>query len=381
MTASRDIAVVMLGPFFGVHPLQTSLIRTLTDADYRVTLFYLDYSGAEENLRFDGDVDLRPLALYHGKDPVRLARSLTSAGRQIDRVLRRLGGRQVIAIEPAALFVMTPLARLRRKELIYLSQELIFLDELRKPSWRAYKRLERFTSRRAQLTLTQDPWRADALAKENRIPRERVDWLPNSDIGGSCPATSHYLHDRLGLDHDRRIILHPGSPGMVKRMLPELKRVVADWPEEWALVLHLGRDMGFQVAEADGPPGLIFSERPVPTEELPELYASADVGVALYFHHDAPVGGKNLVYMGWSSGKFNLFLRYGKPVVTTDQFTFGEIYAEARCGEAIVDLDGLTGAVERILADQEAYSQAAVDYYDAHLRFEREAWRLLDRLD
>lgn len=377
----RDqIAIVQLAPLFGVHPVQTSLVECLLREGWEVHVFFQDYPHARDNLPDAPGLHLHPFEAYLGKAAWRLARSMAGLVPALAIGLARLRPRAVVAVEPLALFAVTALSAVRRVPVIYLSLELLFLEELAGPAFRTYKRLERLAARRAALCVTQDHWRADLFAIENGVPRSRVLTLPNSGLGPARPGSSRFLHRRLGLPDDRRIVLHPGSALLLHRAMPELRRAVDGWPEDWSLVFHIGRDDGLSFDRSALPEAIVLSEQPVPTAALPDIYASADVGLALYMRWDRPTCGQNLDCMGHSSGKFNLFLRHGKPTITTRQATFEHIFRERRCGLAIDSIGELGDAVRTVFGDYRAFSEAAVGYHDAHLVFDREARPLLEWL-
>ena len=74
-----------------------------------------------------------------------------------------------IGIDMEGLVAAASAAFFKRTPFIYWSLEMKYLDELEDPLMRMFKKLQRFHSRRAALTIIQDKWRADSLTEENKM--------------------------------------------------------------------------------------------------------------------------------------------------------------------------------------------------------------------
>jgi hypothetical protein len=379
-TDAKGVLVIQLAPFFGIHPIQQSLMKTLLDGGRDVTLVYQDYGDAEKNIPDHPSLTRVNISFYHGKNIFRLLGAAFQNYSRIWKLARKPGIKTIVPIEPLALIMLFLVFPPSARKIVYVSLEVIIEKELKKLLWKLYRRMERFCMHRVECIITQDHWRAELLSQENRVPVESVLPLPNSEIGQARIGRGTYFHDKLGLPPGSRVILHPGSPGMVHRMLDGIRQNISSIPDGWVLVFHIGRETDLDFNEEDLQGKVAFSTESVPAEQLPELYSSCDIGFAYYENFDSPVGGLNIDYMGHSSGKFNMFLMYGKPVVVSSQFTFGEIFAIRQCGEMLESLSGLGEAIGRIAEDYDRYCNNAVEYHNSYLDFSNYRQKLLDQV-
>ncbi len=365
----KIIGVIKHSSFFCIHPIEHELIRTLTSAGYKVDIFFAKYPGYNENVVKGDNISLFPMDTYAGKSILRLLSSLSTT---IFFLINKMKGKKysyVIAIEPLSLFEVYFISFFTRTKIIYLSLEVLIGSELKNPAWKLYKKLEAFISRRVSLVITQDKWRRGLLKSANNLFLDKILLLPNAESGKAKISESFYLHDKLGISREKKILLHPGSIGFAKRMIVDLNFVARQLSEEYVIVIHAGRKMNVVLDEIDEK--IVFSSRPVPYKEIKYLYASSYVGLAIYVNYDLPTGGDNIEYMGFSSGKFNMFMKYGKPTITTGQFTFKEIFDEFRCGVAIDNIRNIHIALAKISGNYEMYQSEALRLHNEKLEFSK----------
>jgi glycosyltransferase involved in cell wall biosynthesis len=99
---------------------------------------------------------------------------------------------------------------------------------------------------------------------------------------------------------------------------------------------------------------VFFSLKPVDMSDLPNVYASADIGVACYMNIN-----ENYALIAKASGKLGYYLKYGKPLIVNDipsLRTFVEGYG---CGVVISDLSSTqewSTAISTIRDNYDRYS-------------------------
>jgi glycosyltransferase involved in cell wall biosynthesis len=371
---------IYLQPWFSV-PMLISLVKMMAASGWKVTIITLK----SENSPFDADFH-RNIDIYsiHGSYGKSLAPLLYSSSSCILKLLKIMGQQNydvIFGVAPNSLFMAQTLGAILRKPTIYISLELYFRDELQSGLWRLYKNLERWCSRRCLLALSQDPWRCNLLSWENGLSQERVMSLPNTDLGGADLEDSKFLHTKLGLPEDKVIILHPGYY-MLHQVIDRLGEVAQAWPDEWRIVFHKGYYVSYQKKDLESRnKHIIFSKVPFPYNQLKEVFSSATIGFVWHYNSERPGGGKNQDYIGYSSGKFNLFTKYGKPVITSNQTTFREIFNEYQCGIAISSLDEMGAAISKILMDIDSYRSEAKRFYEERLRFDQYYKKFSEKLE
>lgn len=225
------------------------------------------------------------------------------------------------------------------------------------------KRLEALSHRMAAATIIQDERRARVLFTDNGIGNSRVICLPVSVPGPPRLARTRFLHEHLGLEDEMRVVLQLG--GIRKERLScELAKSAQSFPPECVLVMHgQGRKSDLDAVKAsDKDNRVVLSTELVSETRLPDLIASADVGLVLYGS-----ANQNDILTAKSSEKLALFLRSGIPVVAF-AYPGYEVVRDYDCGVLIDDLRDLPAAVSTILANPERYSVNAarcfVDLYD-----------------
>lgn len=370
MSDGQNILVLQLHHLFGIHPIHHTIIQSLFEDKSSVDLVYADYQDSDLNL-LQYDVNKIGLKFYHGKNIMLYAFSLLMASYKAWRLIFSRNYKVIVVIEPQALMVMIPLFICKSVfgisiKVVYVSLEIIFMNELKKWTWRQYKRIESWCSRQADIVVSQDVWRKELLSMENQISSRSILCIPNCEYGISKYSKSFYLYDHLGIDRDKRILLCLGTPSFMSVFLTDLLANSQAWNEDWVLVIHSGLSGTLNVPELlNGK--VYFTTASLPAKDVGLLYQSADVGLAIYIGYAGPTGGKNLDCVGYSSGKFNMFLKYGKPVITTNQHTFKEIFIESKCGISIESFVEIPYAMKMIESNYSEFSQSASRFYNSKL--------------
>ena len=244
--------------------------------------------------------------------------------------------------------------------------------------WNTWKRAECIGHKRALLTIIQEPNRAQALMRENRLKKMEVVYVPPSlRTSYNCETKPQYLQEKFKLRPDQVVLLNAGSIANYY-LLHELAREAYTWPENWVFVIHGPFLEGYPYeAEllrlCDGRK-VIRSRDVLPQDQFDALVASAHIGLAFF---------KNLGpnYFHITSGKLMQYLRCGLPAVTVDFPNLKDIVERYGCGICVRDEKEVAAAVEEILKDYQRYSHAAKTAFDEHFRFDRHFVKVIEKID
>ncbi len=285
----------------------------------------------------------------------------------------------LVGIDPAGLVISGISAMIFRLNFCYFSLEILFSGEIQSGYLKTLKRLERYFNQRCAFTIIQDQARADLIASENSISPESILLLPNSPVGEAKAQRSRFLYERLGIPDDQKVVLHVGTLSKWT-CTPQLLSSSRSWPASLKLVLHSrqrGSDIDLDLVDH---PRAQISDRPVPSQDLPNLIASADVGLVLYHKEDHFMHGDNIQYVGLSSGKMAEYLRCGVPVIVSAFPGLCELVEEFQCGICVEDTEEIADAIQTILVDRPKFSRGAVRCFDELFNFERNFAEVVSRL-
>lgn len=264
-----------------------------------------------------------------------------------------------------------------RKPVIYFNDELWTGYEGRK--WykkiynRVWKCIEQFCNRRVTFSVNQDNLRADLLAKINKIPRESIILLPNSFSGKASRKESSYLQKKFHIPEKSNTLLSIGAIPVNSGYL-ELAEEAKKWPEEFRLVFHMRHPVSpqkysyaYRTLESADNKHVYASVSPVSYEILVDIVASSKIGLALYGNRNSR--DLNALFIGYSSGKVNLYLKLGIPVIAQDFPGFKWI-EESGAGICVSEYTEVFGAAKDIMANYNFYSENALKTFKERLSFD-----------
>lgn len=297
----------------------------------------------------------------------------------------------IIGVDPEGLTDASLFAKRLDVPLIYWSLELLFMDEITTKQQKMLKYNEIVLSRKSAFTIIQDKWRAQALIEENGISADKIVLVPNSPLGKAKRSSNSFLHDRLKIDRDRKIVLCAGTiTGWA--MSKEVVEAARTWPHEFVLVMHSRRsaygplygEYHEAVFHSADPSNVVFSFEPVHANQLPDLVGSADIGVAFYSPSLLPNGTeklqKNLEIMGFSSGKLATYLKCGLPIVTNAENGFRSLIESYNCGVWVTHPSETKDALQKIMAHYNNFSFNACRCFNEKLEFEAHFDQVIERI-
>ncbi len=220
----------------------------------------------------------------------------------------------------------------------YISYEIMFADELGKVK----KNHEIAACKNISFAICQDPVRSYFLSIENNISVNKILNIPVTGNYQKRHPKSDFLYERLSIPKDKKIALFAGSISKWS-MIGDIVKQTDFWPKNWVLVLHdrYGRNLGFLSSLIKNRPQIYISDKPLKTpDDLEKLICSADVGIGLYqSNFKSAYEGKNLVFLGLSTGKLITYLKYGLPVITNEIGQMSDYIRQYKLGQVVRDVN------------------------------------------
>lgn len=295
----------------------------------------------------------------------------------VDRTWKLMAGKQyrcLIGIEKRGLIWAGLLARRLGVPFFYSSLELYTADG---DYWRTitgdrftYNCLrlgERLHHRNAAATIIQDADRARVLFNDTGVDfsKATVHYVPVSVLGYANARRTQYLQQSLGIPSQRKIILYFGQI-CAGRYVVQLAEAAQRFPEDWVLVLH-GEAIGTvteEIKRIDHRQKVFLSLKIVPSEEIQEVIASADVGLLFYSDRS-----HNERLTAFASEKMALYMQCGVPFIAFDYPGFRRLAEEEGCGRVVRRLEELPDAIGMILTNHERFRQNAYRGFTRHYDF------------
>jgi glycosyltransferase involved in cell wall biosynthesis len=227
---------------------------------------------------------------------------------------------------------------------------------------------ERLHHRKAAATIIQDPDRARVLFDDTGVDLSKaaVYYVPVSVRGDAKTARTQWLQQSLAIPSNRKIILYFGQI-WEGRYVIELAQVAQRFPEDWVLVLH-GEAIGGvveKIKEIDQGQKVYLSLQMVPSEQIPEVIASADIGLLFYSDRS-----HNERLTAFASEKMALYMQCGVPFLAFDYPGFRHL-AEEKCGRVVRRIEELPETIAAILKNQDQFRQNAFRAFTKHYDFAR----------
>lgn len=276
-----------------------------------------------------------------------------------------------IGSESKGLIIASLVSEKVKSKVVYYNLELLLESECHTMYERIVKSIERELNLKCEYTIIPDASRADHLIRDNGIDKEKILFLPVSALGDPIITKSQYFHEFLGIDSEKKIVLHAGNIADWTCCY-EIAQSAVHWPEPFVFVIHTWRtdianDPSLErIKRLVDNRKIFLSTNPVPWDDLPALLSGADIGLAFYKNL-----GKNFYETGLSSNKIAQYLQVGLPVVTSDYPTFHEIIYQYRCGKCTNDLDLLGDCLEEIFQDYIKYRENAFTCFREVYNFSR----------
>lgn len=370
------IAIFLSRYAFATTPCTLYTARLLARAGYEVDIFCYQ--------PFDDPAKVRiPEANIHVHDLT--APGAPAQGDIPDPVVARaaaiMGGRRYVCfmgMEAQGLIFAGPLAERFETPLIYYSAELYYTGHphMDPAEMARIKPRERMYHARCAATIIQDEERARILAEDNRVAMEKVFYVPVGMLGERIEEKGRYFHRMFSLPDTERVLLQFGAIHP-RRQSDRIAKMSADLPDGWTLVMHgfVDRKIHDTVLAMADPSKVRLSRTLVALDDLPQVVASADVG--LVFYTDDNLNDYNT---GLASDKMARHMQCGTPVITCDFPGFRKVLHRYGCGAAVADPADIPRALAGIAADYDRFAKGARRAYGACYRYDSRFKPVLDYL-
>jgi len=223
----------------------------------------------------------------------------------------------VIGIDRDGIILGNTIGGAIRLPTFLVSYEIFFEAETSK----IFKMPEISACQHIRMAVCQGGERSYQLSVENKIPIQKIVDIPVASRGDEVRNISdHDLKEYFGITHSYVAVVAGSLDDWT--LIDQLVETTHSWPAEWALLIHsrYGIDHArIKKLSRKGANNIYYSNAPFSThQEAASLFCQADLGLALYSPTYAnKFVGKNLQFLGLSSGKTAMYLQGGLPVLTT----------------------------------------------------------------
>jgi hypothetical protein len=291
----------------------------------------------------------------------------------------------VFGCNPEGLIEGYPIARQLDVPLVYISFEIYFRDELESEADLKQKQLEMEASKNVDLVIIQDELRAELLAGENNINLSKFVLLPVSPEGPAIKTKSRFLRNKFQIEKDRIIVLHSGRFSR-STFGQELVEAAHSWPDNYVLIIHTrfngakSKYVSQEMNKSD-PSKVKFSTEPVTYDEYDTLVSSCDIGLAFQKKLNTKSTQKNTYHIGFSSGKFSYYTKFGKPIITNQLPTYASLFRRYPAGLCVSEMAEIEGAIDDIVMNYERMSKSSIHLFNDKLDPDKYFPEVFDRIE
>ena len=286
----------------------------------------------------------------------------------------------IIGVDQQGIIEANSIAKRLKIPYALISYEIMFRDE----SNEHFKNLEIRACNDITFAVCQDKLRGKKLSTENSIPLHKIIHIPVAGRGAKRGPKTKYLHKKLNIPSNKKIALYAGSL-FEFAMLDELIDGLAYWPEQWVFVLHDRYGIFDNIANKIKPyidTGRLYVSQDSISEhkDIHILLHAADIGIAFYRPtYKNANAGKNLEFLGLSSGKIATYLQHGLPIVTNEIGEMSDFIRTNDIGAVVPDISCVPDALNN-LRDLEDCRNRCFTFFERRLDLNRAAPLLIDRI-
>lgn len=287
---------------------------------------------------------------------------------------RATKNRIVIAVDPNGLCIASRFLKILNSCAFgYFSFEIIFRDETKEKHFIDLKQNEVNSSKRIDFCIIQDEKREELLKQENQISdRCRFFQVP------VAPQIKHQFSPMLKANHGRYRIVSSGSMAVWSGVDAVLGCMNSQWNQDFCVEFHsrfkLLKDHTYrqkiEKMSRDGLPVSLHDEPFLEENEYHTYLNMFDIGLALYFPYkikDDIYTGKNIDFIGLSSGKFSTYMMLGIPTITMFNPVYQSLNNEFRFGYVMQSINELPYALAVVSKNYTEYKKGCLRLYEARL--------------
>jgi hypothetical protein len=266
----------------------------------------------------------------------------------------------IIGVDPPGLVVSGLLSFFKSINFSYLSLELILWSDKNR-MLKEYKLLESFFIKKTKNIIIQDDLRLNLLKNEYKLNKDKFILFPNSPMGNAKIKTSKWLHKKLNIPINIKIILYIGSwfDEFYNHWITELAS--KDIGNCIIVVQSRGK---INIEQNKYSKKIKFLTTPLVYSDLNKLISSASVGLAFYDGNYSD----NIKYVGKSSGKMTHYLYNGVPIICNTLPYWQKSLKKYNSGICVDNTKQLHAAVAKVINNQLQYSHGAVSHFNNDLK-------------
>jgi hypothetical protein len=287
----------------------------------------------------------------------------------------------IIGVDRVGLVEGYFLAKVKKKPLIFISFEIFFEKETSKK----FKYLEKRASELVKMIIVQDKIRLKHLQIENNLKNKDSFILPLSSFKKTVKnnhKNNIRLPNRTYLPTKKNYTLVLIGSCVKWSMIDEVISTLNNWPENWKLLVH-DRDYKsenirilknkYKHIQKNK---IIFSKLKINNiDSMFKLLQNASLGLALYSPtYESMYTGRNLKYIGLSSGKISIYLKYNIPIISNILKNYPE-NKRYKLGYEILNVD----QIPKILKDFDPlfFREDPEKYFNKYLAYDNYRQKLL----
>ena len=223
----------------------------------------------------------------------------------------------IIGVDQDGIIEASKIAGMQNVPYGLISYEILFEDEIGLEN----KKDEIEACKKLSFAVVSDKIRGALLSKENKIPKDKLLYIPVAGRAVRKDKKLSFLHTKFKIENNKHIALYMGSI-LQWAMIDELIESIDKWPDDWVLVIHGRYGQNYLnknfVEKVEKSKKIFFSSEPCEKfNDLSILLHSADAGIAFYKPcYTCSLDGNNIKNIGLSSGKLAVYLQHGLPVIT-----------------------------------------------------------------
>lgn len=279
----------------------------------------------------------------------------------------------MICVDPMGLVIAGRISKLIRLRLIYASFEIFFKEEFTIPRKKVIKDLELIYSKYADMILIQDEGREKLLREVNNFRKDAIfKRIPVSPVPVNIVNNSHDIYAKLSIPADKKIIIYSGTLEKWSGIFEIVSLFPEKWNNDYWLVIHSHKKLGdnselmHKIKKlTDAKCNISFHNKPFYYyNEYYSFLSKCNIGIALYYPNDEDIfSGKNIEYIGLSSGKFSTYMMLGIPTITSSNPVFSRLNEKYNFGFTIKSLSELPNAVKSIDENYEKMKTGCKEVY------------------
>lgn len=261
-----------------------------------------------------------------------------------------------------------------------ISYEIYFADELGCEN----KKIEISACQNINFAIIQDEIRGKLLSNENGISPEKYFYIPVAGRGKKKRIRQYYWHKKFNIPIEKKIAVYMGA---IQKwaMVDEIIEYASTLNNDWNIIIHdryghINLDKNY-VKLIESTPNVYLSNDTFNSfESMQEALFSSDLGLAFYnpIKGNKKYTGKNIQYIGLSSGKISTYLQHGVPIATNKNYPIADYIDKYDIGFWVENIQELAVKLNNIKECDLA--ENCISFFDEYLNLDKTIVKFLHHL-